>query len=125
MRVFYLKLWAANKDRESLPQHLKTETATKGHIFITAPYLFQSEYYFIAFARAVHLLAALPQIADENYGAEVHLILIPFELMMTLEGEHGEAGRGVMRSNTHIETARSLEKGCLSQVEWKELRRAG
>lgn len=69
--------------------------------------MFQSGYYFIAFARAVYLLAALPQIADENYGPEVHLILMPFGLMMTLEGEDGEEGRGVMRSNTHIETVRS------------------
>lgn len=69
----------------------------------------------------MYLSAALPQIADENYGAEVHLILMPFGLMMTLEGEDGEAGRGVMRSNTHIETVRSHEKERLSEVEWKEL----
>lgn len=37
--------------------------------------------------------------------------------MMTLEEEDGEAGREVMRSNTHIETACLLEKGRLSQVE--------
>lgn len=73
----------------------------------------------------MYLLAALPQIADENYGAEVHLILMPFGLMITLEGEDGEEGRGVMRSNTHIETVRSHEKGRPSQVEWKELRGAG
>lgn len=55
--------------------------------------MFQSGYYFIAFARAVYLLAVLPQIADENYGPEVHLILMSFGLMMTLEGEDGEEGR--------------------------------